>query len=96
MTSQSTSSDLNPSQTPRNLKGTIDLMAAAIEMPATMEIMHSKDVWVCNTAASNHFAKSKDGAYNCCKTDGITQGMTGGHVEVSMLVGFTVTHCTKQ
>ena len=65
-------------------------MAAAMEMPATMEILRSNDVWVCDTAASNHFAKSKDGAYNSRKTDGVSQGMTGDHVEVSMLMDFTV------
>ena len=61
-----------------------------------MEILRSNDVWVCDTAASNHFAKSKDGAYNSRKTDGVSQGMTGGHVEVSLLMDFTVTHYTKE
>ena len=55
--SQSTSSNLNPAQAYRNLKGTVDLMAAAMEMPATMEILCSNDEWVCDTAASNHFCK---------------------------------------
>ena len=73
----------------------INLMATAMEMPATMEILHSNDVWVCDTAASNHFTKSKDGAYNSRKTNGVSQGMTGGHVEVSLLMDFTVTHYTK-
>lgn len=71
-------------------------MTAAMEVPATMEILRSYDVWVCDTAASNHFAKSKDGSYNCRKTDGVSQGMTGGHVEVLMLMDFTVTNYTKE
>ena len=71
-------------------------MAIGMEMPATMEILRSNDVWVCDTAASNHFAKSKDGSYNSRKTDGVSQGMTGGHVEVSLLMDFTVTHYTKE
>ena len=70
-------------------------MAAAMEMPGTMEILCNNDIWVCNTAASNHFAKS-DGAYNSRKTDGVSQGMTGGHVEVSLLIDFTVTHYTRK
>ena len=72
-------------------------MAAAMEMPATMEILCSNDVWVCNTAASsNHFAKSKDGSYNCRKTDGVSQEMTRGHVEVLLLMDVTVTAYTKE
>ncbi len=67
-----------------------------MEIPATMEILHSTNVWVCNTAASNHFSKSLNGAYNCRKTDGVSQGMTGGHVEVSLLMDFSVTHYTKE
>ncbi len=63
----------------------MNLMAAAMEMPATMEILRRNDMWVCDTAASNHFAKSKDGAYNSHKTDGVSRSMTGGHVEVSLL-----------
>ena len=71
-------------------------MAAAMEMPATMEILCRNDVGVCDTAVSNHFAKTKDGTYNSHKTDGVSQGMTGGHVEVSLLMDFTVTHYTKE
>ena len=71
-------------------------MAAAMEMPATMEILCNNDLWVCDTAASNHFAKSKDGVYNSHKTGRVSQGMTGGHVEVSVLVDFTVAHYTKE
>ncbi len=67
-----------------------------MEMLATLEILCSNDVWVCDTAASNHFAKGKMGSYNCCKTDIVSQGMTGGHVEVSMLMDFTVTNYTKE
>ncbi len=71
-------------------------MAIGMEMSAPMEILHSNDIWVCNTAASNHFAKSKDGLYNCCKTGIMSQGMTGGHVEISMLMDFTVTNYMKE
>ena len=53
-------------------------------------------MWACNTTASNYFAKSKDGTYNSRKTDGISQRMTGGHFEVSLLMDFTVTHYTKK
>ena len=70
---------------PDGVRPSFSLMAAAIEMPGTMEILHSNDMWVCNTTASNHFAKSKDGAYNSRKTGGVSQGMTGGRVEVSLL-----------
>eukprot|EP00804_Cyclotella_cryptica_P006706 CCRYP_008640-RA/>CCRYP_008640-RA protein AED:0.60 eAED:-0.00 QI:0/0/0/0.2/1/1/5/0/1261 len=45
--------------------------------------------------ASNHFAKSQDGAYNCRETDIVSQGMTGGQVGVSKLMDFTVTNYTK-
>ena len=65
---------------PNGVRPSINLMAAAMEMPATMEILCSNDVWVCDTAASNHFAKSKDGAHNSRKTNGVSQGMIGGHV----------------
>ena len=59
--SQSTSFNLNPVQAHQNLKGMVDLMAASMEMPATMEILRSNDVWVCDTAVSNHFSKSQEG-----------------------------------
>jgi hypothetical protein len=71
-------------------------MAAAMEMPATMEILHSIGIWVCDTATSNHFAKSKDGSYNFRKSEGVSQGMTGGCVEVLMLMDVTVTNKTKE
>ena len=70
-------------------------MVMGMEMPANMEILHRNDIWVCDAAASNHVAKSKDGSYNYCKTDIVSQGMIGGHVEVSMLMDFTVTNYTK-
>jgi hypothetical protein len=38
----------------------INVTAAAMEVPATMEILGCSDVWICKTAASN-LAKSKDG-----------------------------------
>lgn len=63
-------------------------MAAAMKMPATMEI-HSKDIWVCKTTESNHFMKRKDGAYS-------VTGNTGGNIDVSHLMDFTVTHHTKE
>jgi hypothetical protein len=61
-----------------------------------MEILHSNGVWVCDTAANIHFAKIKASAYNCCKTDRVSKGMTGVYVEVSLLMDFTVTHYTKE
>lgn len=66
---------------PEGVQASINLMATATEMPATMEIVCSNLVRVCNTAESDHFAKSKDGLYNCRKTDDVSQGMTGDHVE---------------
>jgi hypothetical protein len=50
----------------------------------------------CDTAPNNHFAKSKDGAFNSRKTDGVSQGMTGGRVELSLLIDFMVMHYTKE
>lgn len=46
------------------VQSTINFMTAIMEIPAIREIIiHSNDAWVCDTIASNHFAKSKDGAY---------------------------------
>jgi hypothetical protein len=39
-------------------------MAVAMEMPVTTDLLKEDGIWVCDTAASNHFAKSKDTAYN--------------------------------
>lgn len=62
--SQSTTYDVNPVRNPPEWNGAFDVMAVTMELPATMEILCSTDIWVCDTAASNHFSMSKDGAYN--------------------------------
>lgn len=67
-----------------------------MEMPTTMDILYSDDMWVCDTTASNHFSKSKNGAYNCQKTDVMSQEMASGNAKVSLLMDFTVTHFTKE
>ena len=41
---------------PEGVQPSINLTAATMEMPSTMEILCSNDVWVCNTTASNHFS----------------------------------------
>jgi hypothetical protein len=46
---------------PSSLRPSLNIMAAAMEMPATMEILCSNDVWVCDTTASYHFVKSEMG-----------------------------------
>ena len=59
-------------------------MAAAMEMPATMEILCNNDLWVCDTAASKHFARARM-VYITAARLAESQGMTGGHVEVLYL-----------
>ena len=96
MTSQSNVYDVNSVQNSAERNVTFNLMAAAMEIPANMEILHSTNVWVYDTAASNHFSKIQNGAYNRCNTDEVSQGMTGSHVEVLLLMDFLVTHYTKE
>lgn len=67
-------------------------MPAAMKMPGTMELLGSNVMWKCDTAASYHFAKSKDDACacNCNKVDVMPQGITHGYAEVLLLMDFMV------
>ena len=57
-------------------------LTLAMEIPASVELLKHDDIWVCDTAASNHFVKStKHGAVNVLKKHQVnSQGMTGESV----------------
>ena len=66
-----------------------------MEMPATIELLKNDDVWVCDTAASNHFCKSKHDSINNRESKVMSQGMTGEGVKSSVLMDFMMTHYSK-
>ena len=70
-------------------------MASEMEMPATLGLLRSDDIWVCDTAASNHFCKNDDAAINVRDTNVRSQGMTGEEVTSSSLMDFMMTHFSK-
>jgi len=61
-----------------------------------LDVLHDDDIWISDTAASNHFAKSKVGAFNMRKTDTVSQGMTGNGIEASCMMDFNMTQSPKQ
>jgi hypothetical protein len=67
---------------------------AGIEVPATLGILKDNDIWVCDTAASNHFSKSCDGAYNVRNTSTMSTGMSGASVDATMM-DFVMTQYSK-
>ena len=70
-------------------------MAVTTEMPATTTSSRVI-IYQYVTQLQAIFFKCKNGVYNCCKTDVKSHGMTGGRVEISLLMGFALTHCTKE
>ena len=67
---------------------------ASIEVPATLGILKDDDIWVCDTAASNHFSKNCDGAYNVRNTSTMSTGMSGASVDATMM-DFVMTQYSK-
>ena len=67
---------------------------ASIEVPATLRILKDDDIWVCDTAASNHFSKNCDGAYNVRNTSTMSTGMSGASVDATMM-DFVMTQYSK-
>ena len=63
-------------------------MAAELEIPTSLYVLHDYDIWVSDAAAGNHFAKSKQGANNGHKSNNIPQGMTGKGGEASYMMDF--------
>eukprot|EP00956_Cyclotella_meneghiniana_P009199 scaffold12643_cov136-Cyclotella_meneghiniana.AAC.2 len=57
-----------------------------MEIPATMELLKSNEIWVCDSGASNHFTKSKTGGVNFRSDSGkVSQGMTGAAVKNAVM-----------
>ena len=59
-----------------------------------MGILKDDDIWVCDTAASNHFSKNCDGAYNVRNTSTMSTGMSGASVDATMM-DFVMTQYSK-
>ena len=84
------------SSEPTAVGPSFNLTVATVQVLVTMEILHCNCVWVCNTAANTYIVKSKDGAYNSHKVNLVSQGMIGGHIEVSLLMDFMLMHNTRE
>ena len=66
-----------------------------MEIPASIDLLKHNDVWVCDTAASNHFVRSSAGAVNIRKADTVSQGMTGSGVSANKMMDFVMTQYSK-
>jgi hypothetical protein len=66
-----------------------------MEIPASVELLKHDDIWVCDTAASNHFVKSMHGAVNVKKHQVNSQGMTGESVSSNQVMDFVMTQYSK-
>lgn len=70
-------------------------LTLAMEIPASVELLKHDDIWVCDTAASNHFVKSMHGAVNVKKHQVNSQGMTGESVSSNQVMDFVMTQYSK-
>ena len=73
----------------------LTLATLAMEIPASVELLKHDDIWVCDTAASNHFVKSMHGAVNVKKHQVNSQGMTGESVSSNQVMDFVMTQYSK-
>ena len=59
-----------------------------MEVHPTLDLLKSNNIFACDTAAKNHFVKSKEGSHNCQATEVVSWGMTGEVVKTMELVIF--------
>ena len=85
-------SGIRPKEKHQNIEEEISL---AMEMPASVELLKHDDIWVCDTAASNHFVKSNHGAVNVKSNNVKSQGMTGESVNSNQVMDFVMTQYSK-
>ena len=47
-----------------NDKGTVELLAAKMELPTTFDWLYESDIWVCDTEAFSHYTNNDMGDMN--------------------------------
>ena len=60
-----------------------------------MKVLWHDDFGVCDKATSNQMVKSKQGAFNSCKTNVLSQGKTDKCVEAPDMMDFNMTQYSK-
>ena len=64
-----------------------------MELPPTLDLLKSNDIFACNTATMNHFVKRTEGAHNFWATKIVLQGIMGEAVKTMELVDeLKITH----